>query len=104
MRVVENCPAFEASNLPGRLAASGPDIIDEPLVDAEHFRGGDSCFLTNFLNDLRVHWRLHFTSTGRWLIICCGVVRFMHYKIFRPDISEAHVEECTLAQPVWDQN
>ena len=55
MRVVENCPAFEASNLPGRPAASSPNIIDETQVDAERFRGRDSCFLTDFLNDLGLH-------------------------------------------------
>jgi hypothetical protein len=78
--VVEYRPAFEASNLPVRLSASGTDIVDEPLVNAEYVRGGDCCFLTDFLNHLGVHWRLHFTSPGRWLIICCGVVRCIHVR------------------------
>lgn len=58
MRVVEDRPTFKASNLPGQLAASGTDIVDEPLVDAERFRGEDFCFLADFLNHLGVHWRL----------------------------------------------
>lgn len=61
--IVEYRPAFKAANLPGRLAASRSDIVDEPLVGAEHFRVGDSCLLTDFLNRLGVHWRLH--SKGR---------------------------------------
>ena len=55
MGIVEYRPAFEAANLPGRLTASRPDMVDETLVDAERFRGGDFCFLTDFLNHLGVH-------------------------------------------------
>ena len=84
--VVEYRPAFEAANLPGRRPASGVDIVDEPLVGAECFRVWDSCLLTNFLNRLGVHWRLHLTSTGRWLIVSWDVARFIHFEIFRPDI------------------
>ena len=61
--VVEYCPAFQAANLPGWRPLSRPDIVDETLVDAERFRGGDFCFLTDFFNHLGVHWRLH--SKGR---------------------------------------
>ena len=59
--VVEYRPAFEAANLPGRLTASRPNIVDETLVNAERIRVGDSCLVTDFLNRLRVHWRLHLT-------------------------------------------
>jgi hypothetical protein len=61
--IVEYRPAFEAANLPGRRTASGADIVDEPLVGAERFRVGDSYIVTDFLNHLSVHWRLH--SKGR---------------------------------------
>jgi hypothetical protein len=37
MRIVKYHPAFEAANLPGRLAAAGTDIVDEPLVGAGSF-------------------------------------------------------------------
>lgn len=61
--VVEYRPAFEAANLPSRFTASRPKIVDEPLVDAERFRGREFYFWTDFLNHLSVHWRLH--SKGR---------------------------------------
>lgn len=61
--VVEYRPAFEAANLPGRLTASRPNIVDEPLVNAESCRVGDSCLVTDFSNRPGLHWRLH--SKGR---------------------------------------
>lgn len=76
--VVEYRPAFEAANLPGRLTASRPDIVDEPLVNAERFRVGDSCLLTDFLNRLGVHWRLHLK--GRCLPELRFVARFIHVR------------------------
>ena len=58
--VVKDRPAFEAANFPGRLAAPCSNIVDESLVGAECFRVGDSCLLTDFLNCLGIHWRLHY--------------------------------------------
>lgn len=63
MGSIEYRSAFEAANFPSRLTASRPNIVDETLVEAERFRVGDFCFLTDFLNHLGVHWRLH--SKGR---------------------------------------
>ncbi len=63
--IVEYRPAFEASHLSGRRAASRPDIVDEPLVGAERFRGGNFRVLTDLLNHVGVHWRLHIKIKGR---------------------------------------
>ena len=57
--IVKRRATLEASNLTRRLAASGPDIVDEPLMSAERFGSGDSSFLNGFLDQVGVQRGLH---------------------------------------------
>ncbi len=59
MGIVKRRATFEASNLSRRLAASGQDIVDEPLMSAERCGRGDACFLNWLLDQVDLQRGLH---------------------------------------------
>lgn len=53
--IVEDSPTLETTNLAGPLAASGQDVINDPLVRAARVRGGPAGVSTGFLNHVVFH-------------------------------------------------
>ena len=55
VRIIDDGPTFETLNLAGTLAASCPDVVDEPSVSARRIRDDFFGSPSRLLNCLRVH-------------------------------------------------